>query len=116
MACYKSVDLNTEFASRQKLLGGFVQNFMIHRGVWMSIQFLCTDVLGGFYLFKKLDVPEYNNSWSLSKVKLILYVLQYYIEPVSGRRFRSKVEVDYFLQTGSKPNKKQKTDADANVS
>lgn len=43
-------------------------------------------------------------------------VVQYYIEPASGRRFRSKVEVDYFLQTGNKPNKKAKPDADANVS
>ncbi|KAG5517188.1 hypothetical protein RHGRI_037825 [Rhododendron griersonianum] len=39
---------------------------------------------------------------------------RYYIEPASGRRFRSKVEVDYFLQTGNKPNKKAKPDADAN--
>lgn len=61
-------------------------------------------------------MPEYNNSSSMSKIKLILCVVQYYIEPVSGRRFRSKVEVDYFLQTGNKPNKKAKPDADANVS
>jgi hypothetical protein len=39
---------------------------------------------------------------------------KYYIEPVSGRKFRSKVEVEYFLQTGSKPNKKR-SDADADA-
>ncbi|KAI8525843.1 hypothetical protein RHMOL_Rhmol13G0262300 [Rhododendron molle] len=50
----------------------------------------------------------------VSRITIVLSKFKYYIEPVSGRRFRSKVEVDYFLQTGNKPNKKAKPDADAN--
>ncbi|CAL5352559.1 unnamed protein product [Camellia sinensis] len=36
----------------------------------------------------------------------------YYFDPVSGRRFRSKKEVDYFLETGS--TRKRKRDPDTN--
>ncbi|XAR60170.1 hypothetical protein NMG60_11033428 [Bertholletia excelsa] len=41
---------------------------------------------------------------------------RYYVEPVSGSRFRSKNEVEYFLQTGSKRKKKPSSDADSNAS
>ncbi|GMP88358.1 hypothetical protein CsSME_00040383 [Camellia sinensis var. sinensis] len=37
---------------------------------------------------------------------------KYYFDPVSGRRFRSKKEVDYFLETGS--TRKRKRDPDTN--
>ncbi|KAL7174000.1 hypothetical protein ACSBR2_033284 [Camellia fascicularis] len=37
---------------------------------------------------------------------------RYYFDPVSGRRFRSKKEVDYFLETGS--TRKRKRDPDTN--
>ncbi|KAF3454701.1 hypothetical protein FNV43_RR05149 [Rhamnella rubrinervis] len=41
---------------------------------------------------------------------------KYYVDPVSGRRFRSKIEVLYFLETGSLRKKKksmENSDADA---
>ncbi|KAL6966809.1 Methyl-CpG-binding domain protein 5 [Sarracenia purpurea var. burkii] len=41
---------------------------------------------------------------------------RYYVEPKMGYRFRSKIEVDYFLQTGSKRKKKPTPDADVNPS
>ncbi|PSR89842.1 Methyl-CpG-binding domain-containing protein [Actinidia chinensis var. chinensis] len=39
---------------------------------------------------------------------------RYYFEPASGRKFRSRKEVEYFLQTGSKRKKTANPDADAN--
>ncbi|XP_059627756.1 methyl-CpG-binding domain-containing protein 5-like [Cornus florida] len=41
---------------------------------------------------------------------------KYYVEPVAGRRFRSKQEVLYFLETGSKRKRKLNPDADATSS
>lgn len=42
-----------------------------------------------------------------------LFLLQYYIDPVSGCRFRSKKEVLYFLETGTRRKKKQTENSDA---
>lgn len=39
---------------------------------------------------------------------MIAFHVQYYIEPSAGRRFRSKKEVLYFLETGTPPPKKKK--------
>lgn len=46
--------------------------------------------------------------WSID---LKLYFLQYYIEPVTGQKFRSKIEVKRYLETGSmkKPNSEANT-------
>jgi hypothetical protein len=44
-----------------------------------------------------------------------LCIVQYYFDPVSGSRFRSKTEVLYFLETGTKRKKKklmENSDAD----
>ncbi|KAK2971899.1 hypothetical protein RJ640_000522 [Escallonia rubra] len=38
---------------------------------------------------------------------------KYYFEPTLGKRFRSKKEVLYFLETGSKRKKRSSSDADA---
>jgi hypothetical protein len=48
-----------------------------------------------------------------------LCIVQYYFDPVSGLRFRSKTEVLYFLETGTKRKKKklmENSDADTMVS
>lgn len=44
-----------------------------------------------------------------------LCLVQYYIEPTKGHRFRSKIEVFRFLETGSKVKKKLDTDANVTV-
>ncbi|XP_052187548.1 methyl-CpG-binding domain-containing protein 6-like isoform X4 [Diospyros lotus] len=41
---------------------------------------------------------------------------KYYVDPLSGFRFRSKKEVEYYLQTGTKRKKASVTDSDGNVS
>jgi hypothetical protein len=44
--------------------------------------------------------------------------MQYYIEPVSGRRFRSKKDVQYYLETGTLKKRGKATenvDADTDV-
>jgi hypothetical protein len=44
--------------------------------------------------------------------------MQYYIEPVSGRRFRSKKDVQYYLETGTLKKRgkvAENVDADTNV-
>ncbi|XP_052187539.1 methyl-CpG-binding domain-containing protein 6-like isoform X3 [Diospyros lotus] len=41
---------------------------------------------------------------------------RYYVDPLSGFRFRSKKEVEYYLQTGTKRKKASVTDSDGNVS
>lgn len=45
--------------------------------------------------------------------------MQYYIDPASGRKFRSKKDVQYYLETGTLKKKGKLTensDADTNVS
>ena len=45
--------------------------------------------------------------------------MQYYIDPASGRKFRSKKEVQYYLETGTLKKRGKLTensDADTNVS
>ena len=45
------------------------------------------------------------------------HLLQYYIDPVSGRRFRSKIEVLRFLETGTvKKAKTENASVDKTVS
>lgn len=42
--------------------------------------------------------------------------LQYYFDPVSNRRFRSKIEVLYFLETGTLRKRKKSLDGNPTVS
>lgn len=37
----------------------------------------------------------------------LILILQYYCEPTGQHRFRSRVEVLHFLETGSKPTKRK---------
>ena len=54
----------------------------------------------------------------MNNIELLVSVLQYYIHPVSGRKFRSKNEVLTFVETGTIPRfnkKKQSENTDANA-
>lgn len=52
---------------------------------------------------------------NLISIRLI-FCLQYYYEPVTGRRFRSRTEVLYYLEHGTSKKGSKKADFNPDVS
>ncbi|XP_019251227.1 PREDICTED: uncharacterized protein LOC109230157 [Nicotiana attenuata] len=69
------------------------------------------------YTSERMQVPWEQSTCGqvIRDTTFVPWILQYFFEPVSGRKFRSKVEVLYFLETGGK-RKKGNTGSEATPS